>query len=198
MNQTLLDMLQVKPKSSKLSESVLLIVDAQREYQDGKIPLSNIEDSLKEIAQVLKRARLAQSPIVFVRHSMGKGAPIFNPDSEYFQIIESVKPESGEIVIDKNYPNSFAETNLQSHMEKLGLKNLIITGFMTHACISTTARSAAERGFNATVVADACATRDLPSIDGNLVSANEVHYSTLAALQDVFAKIVKSSAEIES
>ena len=190
MAQTLLKMLNATQPANKLSESALLVIDAQREYLDGKLPLVNIDAALDQISGLLERARKQKTKIFFVRHSVGSGAPIFNPDSQYFQIIDRVKPNSGETIIDKSQANSFADTDLQELLDKTGLKKLIVTGFMTHACVSATVRSAAERGFNTTVIAGACATRDLPSADGATVQASEIHKATLAALQDLFATIV--------
>ncbi len=71
-----------------------------------------------------------------------------------------------------------------------GAAPLIVAGFMTHNCVSSTVREASDRGFAVTVVADACATRDLPAPDGGVVSAAELHRSSLAALSDRCARVV--------
>jgi nicotinamidase-related amidase len=74
---------------------------------------------------------------------------------------------------------------------------LIIAGFATHMCISATTRSALDHGYVSTVVAAACATRDLPDALGKgVVPAAEVQRATLAALADRFATIVPDAAAL--
>jgi nicotinamidase-related amidase len=55
-------------------------------------------------------------------------------------------------------------------------------------CVSTTVRTALDLGFRSTVVADACATRDLPS-PGGVIPARTLHEVELAALGDRFAGV---------
>jgi nicotinamidase-related amidase len=59
-------------------------------------------------------------------------------------------------------------------------------------CVSATARSALDHGYSSTVVASACATRDLPDpVSGEVVPASELHRSCLAGLHDRFALVVR-------
>ncbi len=95
----------------------------------------------------------------------------------------------------KGLPNSFAGTTLAAMLDKLGRKELIVAGFQTHMCISATVRSALDHGYRSTVVASACATRDLPDpLGGAPLSAAEIHRNSLAALHDRFATVVASAA----
>jgi nicotinamidase-related amidase len=66
-------------------------------------------------------------------------------------------------------------------------------GAMTHMCVSSTLRVAAELGYSSCVVADACATRDLPLSGGDVVPAAQVHAANLAALGDRFARVVHAT-----
>ena len=97
--QSLLDMLNMPPQPGSLSDSVLVIVDAQKEYLEGNVKLTGIEDALVEIQSLLKRAREANTPIFHIVHHTMPGAPIFDPEGPMVDIIDSVKPEA----IKKNY-----------------------------------------------------------------------------------------------
>ncbi|MCA0315075.1 MAG: cysteine hydrolase [Candidatus Melainabacteria bacterium] len=198
MAKTLLQMLNAEGCPSKLSESALIVVDAQREYKDGALPLSGFDQAVEEIAGLVERSRRAGGKIWFVRHKTMSGAPIFDPDGPYFQIVDELKPQSEDSIIDKSQPSSFVGTDLDEQLKKAGLKNLIVTGFMTHACISTTVRSAHALAYPVTVVASACATRDLPSATkgGEVVKARDLHNATLAALKDLFAVVASDSKAI--
>lgn len=59
---------------------------------------------------------------------------------------------------------------------------------MTHMCIDTTTRAAADLGLSCILAGDACATRNL-SYGGVRVSAENVHAAFLAALDGLFAAV---------
>ena len=106
-------------------------------------------------------------------------------------------PLQGEPVITKNYPNSFVGTELDALLKKAGIQNLILAGFMSHMCVNSTARGAFSLGYRATVVAAATATRSLPlKATGEVIPAAQVHSAALAALSDLPAAVVGSSADV--
>ena len=94
---------------------------------------------------------------------------------------------ASETVVVKQYPNSFVETDLDEKLKAVGAGNLVIAGFMTHMCVSSTARAALDLGYKTTVAADAAATRDLPDPMGGVISADALHRAALAGLADRFA-----------
>ncbi len=80
--------------------------------------------------------------------------------------------------------------------EEARRKHLVVAGFMTHMCASSTVRAALDLGYRCTVVAGACTTRDLPDGCGGVVAAAEVHRAELAALADRFATVVPDTAAL--
>jgi nicotinamidase-related amidase len=75
---------------------------------------------------------------------------------------------------------------LDEQLKALGAKELILAGFMTHMCISSTARAGCELGYQCTVVVNATATRALPGLSpSSVVDAKTLkEESSLAAIQD--------------
>ncbi len=194
--KTLLEMAGAAALPSRLSDSVLIVIDAQREYVDGKLPLNGVTSALTEITNLLARARKAGVPIVHVQHR-GRPGGAFGPDTGGFAIADEAAPTGTEAVIEKSLPNSFAGTTFGTTLEGIGRKQLILTGFMTHMCVEATARAAVDYGFRTTVVASATATRDLPDpLTGATVPAAEVQRNALTALSDRFATIVANAAAI--
>lgn len=191
---TLLQMAGVERVPARLSESVLVIIDAQKEYRDGALPLSGIDTALDEVAQLLARARKAGMPVVHVKHR--GGGKLFNPDTPFFDIVDALRPEPGETVIEKHLPNAFAGTELQQVLSRTGRKQLILVGFMTHMCLSATARAALDHGYATTVVGAATATRDLPDGRGGTILAADLQRASLAALADRFAVVVQDASDI--
>ena len=88
-------------------------------------------------------------------------------------------------------PNAFAGTDLQSRLDAIGRKELIIVGFMTHMCVSSTARAALDLGYRVTIDADSCATRDLPDGRGGAIDSTTLHEVALVELSDRFAVIAR-------
>ncbi|OPX06136.1 isochorismatase family protein, partial [Mycobacterium sp. AT1] len=67
---------------------------------------------------------------------------------------------------------------------------------MTHMCVNSTARGAFNAGYAPTVVAAATATRSLPGVGGEPVTASTLQSASLAALSDLFAVVVRDGADI--
>jgi nicotinamidase-related amidase len=191
---TLMALAGARPVPAALSESVLILIDGQREYVDGALPLSGIHEALTEGARLLKRARAAGTPVIHVVHR-GSGS-LFNPQSPYFAIAEPLTPVEGETVIKKQLPNAFAGTRLNEAIQATGRQKLIIIGFMTHMCVSSTVRAALDMGYGTTLVSAATATRDLPDGDGGTIPAQVVQQASLAALADRFAVVVRRTNEL--
>lgn len=59
---------------------------------------------------------------------------------------------------------------------------------MAHVCVSTTARQAAEKGYDVVVAEDAVGDRDIPG-----VKAEDLVRTSLAELADAFGTVVKSA-----
>ena len=110
-----------------------------------------------------------------------KGATFFLPDTAGVNIHTNVRPLAGETVIQKNFPNSFRKTDLLAQLKKAEVSQLVIGGMMTHMCVDATVRAAFDHGFDCTVIHDACATRALTFLGGE-IPAEKVHGAFLAAL----------------
>ena len=170
----------------------LIIIDIQNDYfQGGNCELVNpIEASLKA-KELLEYFRENSMPIFHIQHiNLREGAKYFLPNTKGVQIHENVKPLENEIIIEKNFPNSFLKTNLEKELKKQNIKELVICGMMSHMCIDSTTRAAFDLGFYCTVAHDACTTKDLEFF-GKKIKANEVHNSFMSALGSVFTKLMK-------
>lgn len=192
---TLLDLAGFDRTPAKWDEATLILIDHQNEYVSGALPLTGIAEAITECNKLLALARAHNTPVVHVVHHSPAGAPVFNPESTLSHIITELSPKDGEHTIIKTLPNSFAHTNLAELLAKLGHKHLIIAGFQTHMCVSATVRSALDHGYQSTVVAAACATRNLPNpLNNQPLIASEIHQVALAELHDRFATVVADAS----
>lgn len=176
--------------------AALLIIDAQNEYVDGKLPLENFDPAVAQIQTLRAWAHDNRLLVVHIRQIGGATSPIFTTGGHGAQIIPALTPTSDELVIDKSVPNSFHATDLHKALKAAGKDQLIVTGFMTHMCVDATTRAGFDLGYQNYVVADATADRALPDPMGGVMAAGQVKRGALAALNDRFAWILKDAAEV--
>jgi isochorismate hydrolase len=168
--------------------SALLVIDMQRCFleRESHAFLPTSESILGNVESLVAEYRAKSLPIIFTRHAilpdedpgaMGRwwGDGIRNEDP-MSHIVPSLRPADGEIVLRKSKYNAFAGTDLEAELRRLGVKQLLITGVMTHLCCETTARDAFTRDFDVFVV-----------IDGMTSSSEDLHVSSLKTLVDGFA-----------
>lgn len=152
--------------------------------------LVGIEQAAKNARAALDLFRAKKLPIFHIQHIMYReGANFFLPGTNGVEIHERLRPENGEPVIQKNFPNSFRGTSLNEHLQSLRIKEVVICGAMTHICIDTTVRAAFDSGFKCLLLFDACATRNL-EFRGITVEASQVHAAFMAAISGLFAEVI--------
>jgi nicotinamidase-related amidase len=186
---TLREVAGLGQQPTALRDAALIVIDCQNTYRRGVMQLAGVEDALGEVERLLQRARAEGIPIFHIMHDAGPGSP-YDIRAEIGQICDRATPHAGEPVIVKHHPNSFWETDLDARVRESGMKNLVLAGFMTHCCVNSTARGAFNLGYNATVIGDATATRDLPGVGGEVVPAAQLQTATLAGIRDLFAVVV--------
>ena len=169
----------------------LLLIDIQNDYfPGGAMELVGSEKAGVRAGRLLRTFRQRGMPVIHVQHiSTRQGATFFLPDTPGVQIHESAAPDATETVLQKHFPNSFRETALLEHLRKQHIAQLVIAGMMTHMCIDTTTRAAADLGFQCVLAHDACATKAL-SFNGADVSAEHVQTAFLAAMNGLFAQVL--------
>jgi nicotinamidase-related amidase len=193
--RTLLELAGADLTPAKIGEASLVLIDLQNEYLAGPIAVAGAAAAMENSAALLASARHVGSPIFHVAHR-GKAGGLFDRNAERGAIATSVAPLASEPVIEKELPNAFAGTDLRDRLSATGRKNIILAGLMTHMCISSTARAALDLGFRVTIVANACATRDLPDGHGGTIGAQTIHDVALAELSDRFAIIAHNGSEL--
>lgn len=191
--KTLLELSGADLTPPTLSDSCLVLIDIQNEYRAGPLALPDAEPAIEAAASLLARARASGAAVFHVAHK-GRAGGLFDREAARGAIVDSLAPLASEPVIEKALPNAFAGTDLQARLAASGRTNLVLAGFMTHMCVSSTARAALDLAFRTTIAADACATRDLPDGRGGTLDARTIHEVALAELSDRFALIVRSDA----
>ena len=137
----------------------LLVIDVQREYFDGALPITYPAGHLSQILHVMDEATSAMVPIVVIRHHQADPAsPIFRLNSDMWQLHSEVEQRPRDLLIDKQLPGSFTNTPLADWLRQQEVDTVSIAGYMTHMCCDTTARQAFHQGYKVEFLRDATGT----------------------------------------
>lgn len=104
--------------------------------------------------------------------------------SREHEIVAELSPLPGEAVLTKTTIGAFASTGIDSLLRSWGRDQLYCTGVSTNMCVETTAREAADRGYQVTLVEDACGSTQ-PAL----------HEGTMVNFQRLFGR-VRSTAQV--
>jgi nicotinamidase-related amidase len=170
----------------------LILVDIQNDYfPGGRMELAGMQQAGTKAGALLTFFRQNNWPTFHIQHiSVQKNASFFLPDTRGVQLHQCIQPLTGELVLQKHYPNSFRQTSLLQELERHDVKNVVICGAMSHMCIDATTRAAFDHSLECTVIQDACATRDL-EFGGEKIAAAHVHGAFMAALGSAYARVVR-------
>lgn len=173
--------------------TALLMLEIQNDYfPNGRIPLEKSLEACAKAETVLNACRNKKLPVIHVQHvSTQPDATYFLPCTRGTDFYPAVQPVKHETIIKKHYPNSFKDTGLLNHLIKNQINHLVICGMMTQSSIDATVRAAYDLGFSCTVLQDACAAKQL-EFNHTAISALNVHYAFLAALQSTYATVMSS------
>lgn len=170
--------------------TALVLIDLQNDYfPGGTMELAGATAAVDRAAGLLGTFRQRGLPVIHVQHIANRpGATFFLPGTAGAEIHAAVAPTQGETLVVKHFPSAFRETSLRDELRAVDARTLVVAGMMTHMCVDTTVRAAADLGFTVTLAADACATRDLKFVDES-VKARDVQLAYLAALNGIFASV---------
>ena len=175
----------------------LIVIDVQREYFDGALPVRHPVGHLESILEVMDAARKANVPTVVVRHHQpDPESPVFRKGSEMWQLLDEVESRPHDILIDKQLPGSFTKTELDEFLKKRNIDTVSIAGYMTQVCCDTTARQAFHRGYNVEFLSDATGTLDVENKAGS-VKAEQLHEAILVAQQMFISDVIDKETWLE-
>jgi nicotinamidase-related amidase len=80
-------------------------------------------------------------------------------------IIDELKPQPSEPLIDKPGKGAFFATDLKLVLKAQGIRSLVVTGVTTEVCVHTTVREANDRGYECLVLED-CVASYFPEFQG--------------------------------
>src|SRR6266576_5070508 len=135
-------------------KTALLVIDVQNGVVDGNHERDAV---VANVGSLVEKARRENVPVVWVQHSdkgLAKG-------TDKWRIVPELTPDEAEPLVEKNYGDSFEDTDLETVLSGLSVGRLVVVGAQTDMCIRSTLHGAFARGYDATLVSDAHTTEDL-------------------------------------
>ena len=182
----------MKPRTT-----ALLFIDCQLAFDDPYWGQRNNPEAEANQAALLAAFRRERLEVVHIRtDSRDPNSPL-HPGEPGNAFKPATAPLPGETVLAKTGHCAFHGTPLESHLRAQGIDRLVIAGFTTNHCVSSTARCACDLGFKTVVIRDACVAFELDDVDGQRMPAETLHAAGLAELQGEFAMVLPAAAILQ-
>lgn len=175
-------------------KTALVVIDCQNDFKKGASPYSceMLDDALiRRIGELISFCRRKTIPIVYTQHSIkpDKSNEEFGEPKEVlaciigtagWEIVEELKPEAGDFVIQKDKYDAFYGSDLEQTLRAIEADTVIICGVLTNNCVRATAEGAHYRNFTLYIAGDCCGATSYISGRTN----EEIHTLTLLDLKE--------------
>jgi len=192
----------IEPCSSSNTEAVcdaalpanaaLVIVDLQKGFDDPRYGRRNNPQAEANAGRLLAAWRTAGRPVIHVQHLSRAPDSPYRPGQPGCDFKDEVRPQAGELVMQKSTNNAFLDTGLGPYLDDQGIDTLVVVGVATNNGVDATVRMAGDLGYATYVVADATATADRTDLAGRVWRAEEIQALTLANLNGEYATVVST------
>lgn len=174
-----------------------------QEHPEAKIDMPFLVETIPHVRRLADAFRAAGRPVVYVAHVLkpdysdaafpywrlgiepGGGNRTHCVEGTWgAQIIDELKPHSGENLVTKKGFSGFSNTPLDTILRNMDVNTCVVSGVTTCVCVSNTVRGGVEENYYMVIVKDAVAEVN-----------RQAHAAELAAMDRIFAD-VKTADEI--
>ncbi|MFT4470402.1 isochorismatase family protein [Arthrobacter sulfonylureivorans] len=188
------------------ARSALLMIDMQNDFvlEGAPMEVPMARKRLPEMVTAVAACRQAGIPVIYTRHVLLDSFDVSPLETTYNQrlqtvgmrrgtngveVVEELKPEADDYVLDKHRYDAFHNTPLKSVLATIrGLNTVdtvIIAGTLTEVCCESTARSAYMNDYKVAFLSDATGGR-----------SEAAQNATLDAIGTFFGRVL-STADME-
>ncbi len=126
---------------------------------------SESEKIIPNIQRLLNKSRGLNFPVIYACDSFmsqdfmfgGKMSPHSIRGTKGVEVIDELRPESGDMVLEKRRFSAFFRTDLDITLRTLEVDTIVVSGMNTHVCVMFTAWDGLANDFNVIIVEDCCA-----------------------------------------
>ena len=164
------------------------------------------EDLVPRLKRLIEHCHSKNIPVIYAIHcfrregsDMGIMAELsrglregkrFIRGTESVEVYDEIKPQEGDIVIEKHRYSAFRGTDLELILRSMGKDTLIVTGFSTNIGCETTARDGTCRDFRIIFPSDGNGVRDLEDVGWGTIPGEEIKRVVLSTLASRFARVL--------
>ncbi len=197
---TKIEPLNVHKMELDAAKSALLVIDMQKFFLDPDSPTFTCggQAIIPNVKRLIEAFRAANRPVIYtchVHHPDGLDVGILQwwwegmciegtPESE---VCDELAPVNNEKIIYKHRYSAFYNTDLETVLRCLDIKDIVIAGIMTNICCETTARDAFLRDYRVFFTADATGS-----------CSEDLHLASLLNLSFGFAYVVKAGEMVNA
>lgn len=146
----------------------LLIIDMQKGSFTPKTPRYDTPGVVSRINALASQHRSEGNPVIFIQHD-GTAMGEFIPQTSEWDLLDELDTQPNDLYLDKYANDVFYHSNLGETLERLGVKEVYITGCATDFCVESTIQSALTKDYHITIVKDGHTTGDRPGLTAKQV-----------------------------
>ena len=191
--------------------TALLVIDMSLDFLADGAPFETQEgrQMMPKLIKLIRRCREIELPIIYINHvhhpgaidmgTLGKRFPTIRQGkalragSEGVQIWPEIAPQAGDIVMEKIRQSGFMYTRLEATLKELEVKNILVAGVATGACVECTARDAVARDYSVIVLSDVTSASGLPDLGWGEVDSDTLQRVFLTNFAYHFGKVASTN-----
>ena len=189
------------------AEVALLLIDVinDLDFDSGPVLLRHALPAAERLAALKRRAKEAQVPVVYVNDNFGRWQSDFKKLLEHCldegakgrPLAELLKPEEDDYFVLKPKHSGFFSTTLDTLLDYLQVKTLILTGLTGDNCVLFTASDAYMRDFHLFVPEDCVASSEPGENEHALEHMRRVLKADTRPSTEIDFEELKRSAAVE-
>lgn len=195
------------------ARAALLVIDVTGDFVTPGSPMyipmsAEIVPRLHTVAEACRRhgGHVAYCGYAFREGSMARmddfWPPIRDgalaPESAGVEVIDALRPERGDIVVEKSTYSVFFDTTLEEELRTRGVDTVIVGGVATNYACYLTAREAQCRNFKVVFLSDGACTFDLPDAGFGPVSIDQIQRAFLTTIAYGCGDVMSSSEVVRA
>ncbi len=144
-----------------IKNAAIIVIDMQYDFvgEEAVIPCKADAGLIASNQKLLAYARESGVPVIYTQEihrkshvdfgrELDRSEPIHCVEGTHgVEIIEELKPQEMDYVIQKRRYSAFFQTDLQVLLQGLGVKTIILTGAATDVCVRATATDAQQHDY---------------------------------------------------
>ena len=184
--------------SGESESTALLVIDLQRGLESPSHGPRNNPDCETNVAALIQTWREKRQPVVFVRHDSSRPDSLLRPGqpgNDFHPVVDG----EPDLLVAKQTSSAFqGDPDLHAWLQERQVQRVAICGVQTNYCCESTARAAADLGYDTLFVIDATYTFDLTALDGGTIPATELARVTASTLHGEIADVVTTADLLSS